>query len=209
MRRAPPPWPGRPGRRSSATARPRGSSPTSAWARAGRCAARAGPGAASPCGRCTPRATRRTTCAGSSRSTPCCSRVTTSCTARPSSSARPTATSTSTWPACARLRDADPPIRTLAPGHGRLMDHVPDVVDALVAHRLGRHERVAVGARAARRGDRRRAAARGLRRRHRAPAAGGPLLAVGAPARPRPGGQGPLLDAPEGADVIESRWAAA
>ena len=43
----------------------------------------------------------------------------------------------------ARLRDAEPPIRTLAPGHGRLMDHVPDVVDALVAHRLARHERIA------------------------------------------------------------------
>jgi glyoxylase-like metal-dependent hydrolase (beta-lactamase superfamily II) len=43
----------------------------------------------------------------------------------------------------ARLRDADPPIRSLAPGHGRLMDHVPDVVDALVAHRLGRHRVVA------------------------------------------------------------------
>jgi glyoxylase-like metal-dependent hydrolase (beta-lactamase superfamily II) len=42
-----------------------------------------------------------------------------------------------------RLRDATPPIRTLAPGHGRLMDHVPDVVDALVAHRLGRHETIA------------------------------------------------------------------
>ncbi len=43
----------------------------------------------------------------------------------------------------ARLRDAVVPIRTLAPGHGRLMDHVPDVVDALVAHRLARHERIA------------------------------------------------------------------
>ncbi len=42
-----------------------------------------------------------------------------------------------------RLRDADPPIRTLAPGHGRLMDHVPEIADALVAHRLGRHRRVA------------------------------------------------------------------
>ena len=42
----------------------------------------------------------------------------------------------------ARVRDADPPIRTLAPGHGRLMDHVPEVIDALIAHRLGRHERV-------------------------------------------------------------------
>jgi glyoxylase-like metal-dependent hydrolase (beta-lactamase superfamily II) len=43
----------------------------------------------------------------------------------------------------ARVRDAVPPIRTLAPGHGRLMDHVREVIDALVAHRLGRHERVA------------------------------------------------------------------
>jgi glyoxylase-like metal-dependent hydrolase (beta-lactamase superfamily II) len=43
----------------------------------------------------------------------------------------------------ARVRDAEPPVHTLAPGHGRLMDHVTDVIDALVAHRLGRHERVA------------------------------------------------------------------
>jgi glyoxylase-like metal-dependent hydrolase (beta-lactamase superfamily II) len=42
-----------------------------------------------------------------------------------------------------RVRDAVPPITTLAPGHGRLMDHVPDVIDALIAHRLGRHEAVA------------------------------------------------------------------
>ncbi len=43
----------------------------------------------------------------------------------------------------ARLRDATPAIRTLAPGHGRLMGRVPEVVDALVAHRLGRHEAIA------------------------------------------------------------------
>ncbi len=43
----------------------------------------------------------------------------------------------------ARVRDEKPAIRTLGPGHGRLMDHVPDVIDALVAHRLGRHELVA------------------------------------------------------------------
>jgi glyoxylase-like metal-dependent hydrolase (beta-lactamase superfamily II) len=43
----------------------------------------------------------------------------------------------------ARVRDEAPAIRTLAPGHGRLMDHVPNVIDALIAHRLGRHERVA------------------------------------------------------------------
>ena len=51
----------------------------------------------------------------------------------------------------ARLREAEPPIRTLAPGHGRLMERVPDVVDALVAHRLGRHEHIAASL--ARRGD--------------------------------------------------------
>jgi glyoxylase-like metal-dependent hydrolase (beta-lactamase superfamily II) len=44
----------------------------------------------------------------------------------------------------ARVRDATPAIRTLAPGHGRLMDHVPEVIDSLVAHRLGRHETIAV-----------------------------------------------------------------
>jgi glyoxylase-like metal-dependent hydrolase (beta-lactamase superfamily II) len=43
----------------------------------------------------------------------------------------------------ARVRDATPAIRVLGPGHGRLMDHVPEVIDALVAHRLGRHETVA------------------------------------------------------------------
>ncbi|HEX4160979.1 MAG TPA: MBL fold metallo-hydrolase [Acidimicrobiales bacterium] len=43
----------------------------------------------------------------------------------------------------ARVRDEVPPILTLGPGHGRIMDHVPDVIDALIAHRLGRHERVA------------------------------------------------------------------
>jgi glyoxylase-like metal-dependent hydrolase (beta-lactamase superfamily II) len=43
----------------------------------------------------------------------------------------------------ARLRDARPAIRALAPGHGRLMERVPDVVDALVAHRVGRHEVIA------------------------------------------------------------------
>jgi glyoxylase-like metal-dependent hydrolase (beta-lactamase superfamily II) len=43
----------------------------------------------------------------------------------------------------ARVRDEAPPIRTLAPGHGRVMDHVPEIVDALIAHRHGRHEIVA------------------------------------------------------------------
>ncbi len=42
-----------------------------------------------------------------------------------------------------RVQDHAPAITTLAPGHGRLMDHVPAVVDALIAHRLDRHERVA------------------------------------------------------------------
>jgi glyoxylase-like metal-dependent hydrolase (beta-lactamase superfamily II) len=43
----------------------------------------------------------------------------------------------------ALVRDLDPPIDRLAPGHGRVMERVTDVVDALVAHRLGRHARVA------------------------------------------------------------------
>jgi glyoxylase-like metal-dependent hydrolase (beta-lactamase superfamily II) len=43
----------------------------------------------------------------------------------------------------ARVRDADPAHTTLAPGHGRLMNHVTEVIDALIAHRLGRHEKVA------------------------------------------------------------------
>ena len=43
----------------------------------------------------------------------------------------------------ARVRDDRPAVRTLAPGHGRLMDRVPDVIDALLAHRLGRHETIA------------------------------------------------------------------
>jgi glyoxylase-like metal-dependent hydrolase (beta-lactamase superfamily II) len=43
----------------------------------------------------------------------------------------------------ARVRDGRPAVRTLGPGHGRLMDHVPEVIDALIAHRRGRHERVA------------------------------------------------------------------
>jgi glyoxylase-like metal-dependent hydrolase (beta-lactamase superfamily II) len=47
-----------------------------------------------------------------------------------------------------RVRDERPAIRTLAPGHGRLMQHVPAVVDALVAHRLGRHESIAAALRA-------------------------------------------------------------
>jgi glyoxylase-like metal-dependent hydrolase (beta-lactamase superfamily II) len=51
----------------------------------------------------------------------------------------------------ARVRDATPAVETLAPGHGRLMDHVPQVIDALVAHRIGRHE--AIAAALARSGD--------------------------------------------------------
>jgi glyoxylase-like metal-dependent hydrolase (beta-lactamase superfamily II) len=43
----------------------------------------------------------------------------------------------------ARVRDTTPAITTLAPGHGRLMNHVTEVVDSLIAHRRGRHQRVA------------------------------------------------------------------
>ncbi len=38
-----------------------------------------------------------------------------------------------------RLRHFDPPLERLAPGHGRMMERVPDAVDALIAHRLARH----------------------------------------------------------------------
>ena len=37
----------------------------------------------------------------------------------------------------ARVRDERPAVRTLGPGHGRLMDHVPEVIDGLIAHRHG------------------------------------------------------------------------
>jgi glyoxylase-like metal-dependent hydrolase (beta-lactamase superfamily II) len=42
-----------------------------------------------------------------------------------------------------RVREGVPRWRTLGPGHGRVMDHVAEVVDALVAHRMDRHEKVA------------------------------------------------------------------
>jgi glyoxylase-like metal-dependent hydrolase (beta-lactamase superfamily II) len=53
----------------------------------------------------------------------------------------------------ARVRDFDPPIRTLAPGHGRLMEHVTEVTDALIVHRWGRHERIAEALRDAGQGN--------------------------------------------------------
>jgi glyoxylase-like metal-dependent hydrolase (beta-lactamase superfamily II) len=43
----------------------------------------------------------------------------------------------------ALVRDFDPPIDRLAPGHGRLMEDVASVIDGLMAHRLGRHAKVA------------------------------------------------------------------
>jgi glyoxylase-like metal-dependent hydrolase (beta-lactamase superfamily II) len=43
----------------------------------------------------------------------------------------------------ARVRDLDPPIDGLAPGHGRMMEDVTGVIDGLIAHRLGRHAKVA------------------------------------------------------------------
>jgi len=42
-----------------------------------------------------------------------------------------------------RLRELTPPLQRLAPGHGRVMTHIGDVVASLIAHRLARHERVA------------------------------------------------------------------
>jgi glyoxylase-like metal-dependent hydrolase (beta-lactamase superfamily II) len=108
----------------------------------------------------------------------------------------------------ARLREAEPPITTLAPGHGRLMDHVPDVVDALVAHRRGRHERVAaaLAGRADGTVDELLAEAYGDVTERQLPVARfslwAHLRALGQEGRAR------TLDAPPGQDVIETRWAA-
>ena len=110
----------------------------------------------------------------------------------------------------ARLRDAEPPIAALAPGHGRLMDHVPDVVDALVAHRLGRHE--------PRRGRRWRRGTDGTVDELLPEVYGDvterqlPVARFSLWAHLRALGQegrADALDAPSGQDTIETRWAAA
>ncbi len=111
----------------------------------------------------------------------------------------------------ARVRDEVPAIRSLAPGHGRLMDHVPDVVDALVAHRLARHERIA-GALGAR-------AAAGATVDELLPAVYGdvterqlPVARFSLWAHLRALGQegrATVADAAEGEDTIESRWVTA
>ena len=109
----------------------------------------------------------------------------------------------------ARVRDARVPIRTLGPGHGRLMDHVPDVVDALIAHRLGRHERVAaaLGGRGEGTVDELLPEVYGDVTEPQLPVARfalwAHLRALGEE------GRATLLDAAEGEDVMESRWAAA
>jgi glyoxylase-like metal-dependent hydrolase (beta-lactamase superfamily II) len=108
----------------------------------------------------------------------------------------------------ARLREA-PPIVTLAPGHGRLMDHVPDVVDALIAHRLGRHQ--AVEAALTRRGegtvDQLLAEGYGDVTKRQLPVARFSLWAhLRALAKE---GRAAVLDATAGEDTIESRWATA
>ncbi len=108
-----------------------------------------------------------------------------------------------------RLRDADPAIRTLAPGHGRLMDHVSHVVDALVAHRLGRHERIATALDRRVEGtvDELLPEVYGDATERQLPVARfslwAHLRALGQE------GRATVLDAPEGGDVIESRWGAA
>ncbi len=49
----------------------------------------------------------------------------------------------------ARLTAFDPPLRQLVPGHGRVMEHIPDIVSALLAHRAERHALVAAALREA------------------------------------------------------------
>ena len=123
----------------------------------------------------------------------------------------------------ARVRDADPPIRALGPGHGRLMDHVPEVVDALIAHRLGRHEKVMAAL--TRRGDgtvdellpevygdvteRQLPVARFSLWAHlRALTREGLAAPVGAPVPADATKERNADGADPGADTIESRWAA-
>jgi glyoxylase-like metal-dependent hydrolase (beta-lactamase superfamily II) len=107
----------------------------------------------------------------------------------------------------ARLRDT-PGVDTLAPGHGRLMDHVGDVVNALIAHRLGRHERVlaVLGRHHGGTVDQLLAQVYGDVTERQLPIARfslwSHLRALGQE------GRAALLDAPEGEDSIESHWAA-
>ena len=89
------------------------------------------------------------------------------------------------------------------------MDHVPDVVDALIAHRLGRHQ--AVAAALARRGegtvDELLAEVYGDVTERQLPVARFSLWAhLRALAEE---GRATVLDATAGEDTIESRWAAA
>ncbi len=109
----------------------------------------------------------------------------------------------------ARVRDDEPPIRTLAPGHGRLMDHVAAEVDALIAHRLGRHELVAaaLSARGAASVDELLPEVYGDVTARQLPVARfslwAHLRALGQEGRARPD------DAALGEDTIETRWATA
>jgi glyoxylase-like metal-dependent hydrolase (beta-lactamase superfamily II) len=42
-----------------------------------------------------------------------------------------------------KVRDLEPPVARLAPGHGRVMERVTEVIEGLIAHRLARHALVA------------------------------------------------------------------
>ena len=110
----------------------------------------------------------------------------------------------------ARVRDDRPAITTLAPGHGRLMDHVPDVIDALVAHRLGRHETIAaaLGGRGDASVDELLPDVYGDVTEKQLPVARfslwAHLRALGSEGRAQP-----LLEPEDAGDTIDSRWAAA
>ena len=109
----------------------------------------------------------------------------------------------------ARLRDDPAGVAVLAPGHGRLMDHVGDVVDALIAHRLGRHERVAsaLGHQGGGTVDDLLPQVYGDVTERQLPVARFSLWAhLRALAQE---GRAVLLDVPEGEDTIESHWAVA
>ncbi len=109
-----------------------------------------------------------------------------------------------------RVRDAEPPIRSLAPGHGRLMDHVPETMDALIAHRLGRHEAIAdaLGQRGAGTVDELLPAVYGDVTELQLPVARFSLWAH-LRALAREGRAVAAAGTPDGEDTIDTRWAAA
>ena len=94
------------------------------------------------------RATRRTTSASCSSRSGCCSPATTSWTAPPWSSARPTATWPSTSSRSSGSAGLRPRLRAIAPGHGHLIEDPIARIDGYLAHRVEREAQVLAKVRA-------------------------------------------------------------